>query len=207
MDELEITLDSREVATMVNKEHKELLRDIRRYLDQMNEVNKEAFENGDGGERKIALSEFFIESSYISEQNKPLPCYQVTKKGCEFIAHKLTGIKGTEFTMRYINRFHEMEETLKENCVTNTADRLKNATLPEITNFLHETSSFLREMDRVMRDQNSHPSDIAEEFKNVCSQFGVVELSENFVKEPVITEPLHFMSLEEIFGRDREEEY
>lgn len=69
---------------------------------------------------------------------------------------------------------------------TNTADRLKNATLPEITNFLHETSSFLREMDKVMRDQNSHPSDIAEEFKSVCEQFGIVELSDNFVKEPAV---------------------
>lgn len=38
-----------------------------------------------------------------------MPCYLVTKKGCEFIAHKLTGVKGTEFTAKYINRFHEME--------------------------------------------------------------------------------------------------
>lgn len=37
----------------------------------------------------------------------------VTKKGCEFIAHKLTGQKGTEFTARYINRFHEMEGALE----------------------------------------------------------------------------------------------
>lgn len=41
-----------------------------------------------------------------------MPCYDITKKGCEFIAHKLTGIKGTEFTARYINRFHEMEDAL-----------------------------------------------------------------------------------------------
>lgn len=81
---------------------------------------------------------------------------------------------------------------------TNTANRLKNADLPEITAFLHETSSFLREMDRVMRDQNSHPSDIAEEFKNVCDQFGIVNLSDNFVKEPAVSEPMHFITLEEM---------
>ena len=40
-------------------------------------------------------------------------CYRITKKGCEFIAHKLTGTKGTIFTARYINRFHEMEDILK----------------------------------------------------------------------------------------------
>ena len=43
-----------------------------------------------------------------------MPCYDVTKKGCEFIAHKLTGVKGTAFTARYINRFHDMEETIKQ---------------------------------------------------------------------------------------------
>lgn len=42
-----------------------------------------------------------------------MPCYNVTKKGCEFIAHKLTGIKGTEFTAKYINRFHDMEDTIR----------------------------------------------------------------------------------------------
>ena len=43
-----------------------------------------------------------------------MPCYDVTKKGCEFIAHKLTGVKGTAFTARYINRFHDMEEAIKK---------------------------------------------------------------------------------------------
>lgn len=43
-----------------------------------------------------------------------MPCYQITKKGCEFIAHKLTGTKGTIFTARYINRFHEMQDILQD---------------------------------------------------------------------------------------------
>lgn len=84
---------------MVGKEHKGLLRDIRKYCEQL-------------GESKIALTDFFSESAYTTAQNKTMPCYLVTKKGCEFIAHKLTGQKGTEFTARYINRFHEMEDTI-----------------------------------------------------------------------------------------------
>ncbi|MFQ9509487.1 MAG: Rha family transcriptional regulator [Lachnospiraceae bacterium] len=99
MQKLDQKLDSREVAEMVGKEHKELLRDIRRYSEQL-------------GESNIALTDFFTESTYRTEQNKVMPCYLVTKKGCEFIAHKLTGIKGTEFTAKYINRFHEMEEVI-----------------------------------------------------------------------------------------------
>ena len=92
-------LDSREVAEMVGKEHKELLRDIRRYVEQL-------------AESKIALGDFFEEGTYSDANNQSRPCFMVTKKGCEFIAHKLTGIKGTEFTAKYINRFHEMEKQL-----------------------------------------------------------------------------------------------
>ena len=98
-------IDSREVAEMVGKQHNELLKDIRRYAEQL-------------GEGKIPQSDFFTESTYVNSQNKKMPCYQVTKKGCEFIAHKLTGAKGTEFTAKYINRFHEMEDAIKAHIPT-----------------------------------------------------------------------------------------
>ena len=101
MNRLEQKLDSREVAEMVGKEHNKLLRDIRSYIEQL-------------GESKIGHTDFFTEFTYKTEQNKTMPCYLVTKKGCEFIAHKLTGVKGTEFTAKYINRFHEMENIIKE---------------------------------------------------------------------------------------------
>lgn len=98
-------IDSREVAEMVGKEHSKLLRDIRSYTEQLGQAN-------------FGQSDFFTESTYINSQNKKMPCYQVTKKGCEFIAHKLTGVKGTEFTAKYINRFHEMEDAIKAHVPT-----------------------------------------------------------------------------------------
>lgn len=101
MKNLEQTLDSREVAEMVGKNHADLMRDIRRYCDQFNESN-------------IAFVDFFKGSTYKDGKGETRPCYNVTKKGCEFISHKLTGIKGTEFTARYINRFHDMEDTIRE---------------------------------------------------------------------------------------------
>lgn len=101
MNELEQKyIDSREVAEMVGKAHNDLLKDIRRYCEQL-------------GQGNIPQSDFFTESTYQNSQNKTMPCYLVTKKGCEFIAHKLTGIKGTEFTAKYINRFHEMEDKIQ----------------------------------------------------------------------------------------------
>ncbi len=94
------TITSVEVAEMVGKQHKNLMRDVRSYVKEL-------------GELKIEPTDFFIENTYKTEQNKTLPRYDVTKKGCEFIAHKLTGVKGTEFTAKYINRFHEMEDQIR----------------------------------------------------------------------------------------------
>lgn len=97
--QIEQTLDSREVAEMIEKEHSKLLRDLRRYQEQFIEA-------------KIGFNDFFQNSEYKDSIGRTLPCYRITKKGCEFIAHKLTGVKGTIFTARYINRFHEMQDIL-----------------------------------------------------------------------------------------------
>lgn len=95
-----LTLNSREVAKMLPKSHKHLLRDIAIYSEYL-------------GESKIGLSSFWVESTYTTSQNKVMKCYQITKKGCEFLAHKMTGKKGALFTAAYINRFHEMERQLQ----------------------------------------------------------------------------------------------
>ena len=95
------TIKSLEVADMVEKQHNELLKNIRRYVEQLSEG-------------KIPHSDFFIKSTYVTEQNKTMPCFDVTKKGCEFIANKLTGVKGAVFTAKFINRFHDMEDYIKQ---------------------------------------------------------------------------------------------
>ena len=157
MNELARTaITSIEVAQMVNKKHNELLKDIRRYIAQLGEV-------------KIPFTDFFKESSYLSEQNKTLPCYLVTKKGCEFIAHKLTGQKGTEFTAQYINRFHELEE-----------GRLPCPLNPILVSSVAELG---RVTERIMKNQGSAPYKIAETFKIQCEQFGI-RLPDDFVKVP-----------------------
>lgn len=94
-------IDSREVAEMVGKAHHKLLRDIRNYINHLNQS-------------EIGCVDFFAEASYQDAKGEKRPCYLVTQKGCEFIAHKLTGEKGSIFTATYINRFHEMEDKLAE---------------------------------------------------------------------------------------------
>ncbi|MDO4765166.1 MAG: Rha family transcriptional regulator [Eubacteriales bacterium] len=93
------TLDSREVAEMIGKQHSHLLRDIASYEDYLIQSN-------------FGLNDYFQESSFTDAIGRKLKNYQITKKGCEFLAHKLTGAKGAAFTAKYIDAFHEMKESL-----------------------------------------------------------------------------------------------
>ncbi|MFI8707112.1 Rha family transcriptional regulator [Bacillus sp. NPDC077411] len=99
----ELTLSSLEVAEMVGKAHKELLRDIRTYIGYLEDGEISA---------KLRPTNYFKESSYLDTLNRKKLCYEVTKKGCELIAHKMTGQKGILFSAAYIERFHEMEKQI-----------------------------------------------------------------------------------------------
>ena len=97
-------IDSREVAEMVEKQHKNLLRDITGYIKIM--------EKSTG--LKIEPSDFFIHSTYQDSTGRELPCYLITKKGCDMIANKLTGEKGVLFTAAYTITFDNMEKALNK---------------------------------------------------------------------------------------------
>jgi len=96
----QLMVESRQVAEMVEKEHKHLLRDIQGYTEIL-------------GQSNFGLTDFFIESTYLSEQKKILPCYLITKKGCELVGNKMTGEKGVLFTAAYVTKFNEMENEIK----------------------------------------------------------------------------------------------
>lgn len=93
------TLDSREVAEMIGKTHSNLLRDIASYKEYFIDIKND-------------FNDFFQETSFTDAIGRKLKNYQITKKGCEFLAHKLTGAKGAAFTAKYIDAFHEMKESL-----------------------------------------------------------------------------------------------
>lgn len=95
------TVDSRQVAEVIGKDHAHLMRDIAKYCGYLNES-------------KIGLVDFFIESTYTDGKGETRPCYLLTRKGCEMVANKMTGQKGTVFTALYVNAFHAMEEHIKQ---------------------------------------------------------------------------------------------
>lgn len=91
-------LDSREVAKMVGMRHADLMRNISHYVDVIST------------NAKLRSLDFFIERDYIDKKGESRKRYDITKKGCEMVANKLTGEKGILFTAEYVERFNRMEQ-------------------------------------------------------------------------------------------------
>lgn len=94
------TIDSREVAEMMEVNHKDLLKKI----DNI---------NNDFGGVKVRHEKYWIESTF-ENRGKQYRKFEVTKRGCEFLAHKTTGTKGNLFTDKYMDKFEMMETALKQ---------------------------------------------------------------------------------------------
>lgn len=95
-------VDSREVAEMVKKRHANLVRDIENYQEVLNQNSK------------LSSDDYFIENTYQAGTGKQYKNYLLTKKGCDMVANKMTGTKGTLFTAMYVDAFHKMDEHIKE---------------------------------------------------------------------------------------------
>lgn len=72
------TITSLEVATMVGREHKNVMRDIEKIVKKL--------EGAD-----FYSSDYFKYSTYINSRNKEYPMYLLTKQGCELYSKKLIG--------------------------------------------------------------------------------------------------------------------
>ena len=101
------TIDSREVAEMLGKEHSELLKEIEGRKDNKNVGIIPTLEKGN-----FHLSNYFIPSTYRSG-TREYKCYLVTKMGCELLGNKQQGEKGILFTAKYVERFNQMEQAIK----------------------------------------------------------------------------------------------
>lgn len=138
-------IDSRDVARMVEREHNALLKTIRSYCDYL-------------GEGEIAQSDFFIPSSYINAQNKEMPSYLITKKGCDMIANKMTGKKGVLFTAAYVSAFEEMRRALESP---------RRPALPDGVTF-SSAVGFMRLTRRAMLDMGATPFDVGMMIRQTC---------------------------------------
>ena len=101
-------VDSRDVAEMIGKSHAHLMRDISGYAQIL----------CNSTESNFGLSDFFIPHTYKDSTGRTLPCYLLTKKGCDMVANKMTVEKGVLFTAAYVTAFERMREKItSENSV------------------------------------------------------------------------------------------
>lgn len=98
----EMRISSREVAEMLKvTRHGDM-------LEKIEGINQFLENNG------IRFQTYWVESCYKVENNKrTYKEYLVSKKGCELLAHKMTGEKGVLFTIKYMDKFESMEKELK----------------------------------------------------------------------------------------------
>ncbi len=104
--EVNKTIDSREVAEMMEVEHKYILRSIEGTDKVVGIIPTLLSAN-------LHPDNYFIKSSYKDNSGKTIKCYLVTKMGCEMLGNKQQGEKGILFTARYVKRFNDMENYIE----------------------------------------------------------------------------------------------
>nr|DAU32565.1 MAG TPA: regulatory protein [Caudoviricetes sp.] len=131
-------VDSLYVAEFFEKNHKEVLRDIRNIVAPNSGLSKEF------AERNFALG------SYKDKQNQKRPCYYLTRDGFTILVMGYTGKKALRFKELYIRRFNEMEELIK----SLVKARIEFPLLTENIKLLHEKPKpyhFSNECDMINR--------------------------------------------------------
>ncbi|WP_096199490.1 Rha family transcriptional regulator [Bacillus sp. FJAT-45350] len=109
----QLLVDSREIAKMIGREHKEVLAMIDGQEHRDGRIKHIGFLPTISESGLFNPIDFFIESSYKTKgNNKSYKCYLLTRKGCDMVANKMTGEKGVLFTATYVTKFDEMERQL-----------------------------------------------------------------------------------------------
>lgn len=131
-------VDSLFVAELFEKNHKEVLRDIRKITDPLSGLSEEFRQRN------------FVPSSYRNQQNKKQPCYYLTRDGFTMLVMGYTGQKAMQFKELYIKRFNEMEKVIK----SLVAARQEFPLLTDNIKLLHESPKpyhFSNECDMLNR--------------------------------------------------------
>ncbi|MDT2436440.1 Rha family transcriptional regulator [Enterococcus avium] len=139
MKQLTQTLTSNEVAEMIGTTNGELMKSIRTYIGYL-------------AEGKIPSGDFFIESTYRDSNNQERPNYLLTKQGCEMVSNKLTGAKGVQFTAKYVSRFNQMEQHIKEQLDTSNLSpelQFMNSVVQSLAKQEQETKRIENKVDSI----------------------------------------------------------
>lgn len=101
-----VAICSTDVAEMIGKDHKYVIRDIEGTKNVIGIIPTLLGAS-------LSPAKYFIKSSYKDKSGKRNKCYLVTKMGCELIGNKQQGEKGILFTAKYVEKFNKMEQQSK----------------------------------------------------------------------------------------------
>lgn len=104
-----VLTSSRTVAIQFGKEHKHVLRDIRKLI---NDINSEMGHETHSPSLDHEISKYFIESSYVSDRGREEVQYLLTKDGFTLLAMGFRGSKALRFKVDYIEAYNTMEQSL-----------------------------------------------------------------------------------------------
>lgn len=108
----QLITDSRDVANMIGRDHKELLRTIRGFIGVLTSAS-------------LRSSDFFISHNYEDAKREYRPCFLLSQKGCAMVANKMAGEKGVLFTAAYVTQFENMEKSLQQPKKLNEREQLE----------------------------------------------------------------------------------
>lgn len=153
----ELTIDSREISKMMEVSHWKILRKLEGASDRKGYIQILA-------DNQMVVSDFFIESTYIDESGKENKCYKFTKMGCEFMANKFTGEKGVLFTAKYVQRFNQME-----NLIRNKQLESANREIRELKNTVAEFKRLTEEAKQQYKPSHKRKLDYNKMIKSLTN--------------------------------------
>ena len=96
LDHGQVLASSKAVAEKFNKEHRYIMNTIKKITESQPEFG----------------SVHFTTSSYTSDQNKVIDCFDMTKDGFCLLAMGLTGKKALNWKIQYMEAFNSMEKSM-----------------------------------------------------------------------------------------------
>lgn len=93
------TVKSNDIAKIFEKQHKNVLKQIRRLTQDLEATN-------------IATNKYFKDSSYLDSRGKQYPRFELTRKGFDLLVMGFTGTKALKYKVWYIDEFHKKDEII-----------------------------------------------------------------------------------------------
>jgi Rha family phage regulatory protein len=134
-------VNSRDVGEKFEKDHKNVLRDIRAILATGSDLSR---------------LNWFRDATYVDDKGELRPSFDLTRDGFTLLVQGWTGPKALEFKIRYIEAFNAMEEFLRShsgNGLTQTEflQAIREIVGPLAIRFDNQDAAIIRVEDKVDR--------------------------------------------------------